>query len=417
MIYNNDNINNLPVAIIGGGPVGLSAASHLVSRNQPFILFESGEQVGTNFLDYGHVRLFSPWEYNIDPASKKLLIENGWNEPVPKRLPYASDIFYEYIKPLSEHPDLKPHIHLKSEVIAIGRNNKDKRKSTNRNKTPFILHVESSGKRESFLAKAVIDASGTWQQQNPIGAGGIYARGEKESSKHIFYGIPDVLNKHEERYIGKKTLVVGSGYSAVNTLINLSELKRKNPNTTIVWVLRKKEVSETFSTPKDKILGRYKLEENIEQLVSKGYIEVHTPFYINEVRQKNNKVNVLGKLGKEEQIITNVDEIISTTGSRPNFKFLREIRFDRDPAIECAPKLVDIINPQKGIVPPHGEERLRQPEEGFYIIGAKSFGRASTFFLTTGYEQARSVVSYLSEDITSSHQTKITLPSFWYENE
>src|SRR5699024_225469 len=173
-------------------------------------------------LDYGHVRLFSPWEYNIDPASKKLLIENGWNEPVPKRLPYASDIFYEYIKPLSEHPDLKTHIHLKSEVIAIGRNNKNKRKqtnknkktiiipekkthihlkseviaigrnnknkrkSTNRNKTPFILHVKSSGKRESFLAKAVIDASGTWQQQNPIGAGGIYARGEKESSKHIF---------------------------------------------------------------------------------------------------------------------------------------------------------------------------------------------------------------------------------------
>src|SRR5699024_12718935 len=81
-----------------------------------------------------------------------------------------------------------------------------------------------------------------------------------------------------------------------------------------------------------------------------------SPFYINEVRQKNNKVNVLGKLGKEEQIITNVDEIISTTGSRPNFKFLREIRFDRDPAIECAPKLVDIINPKKGIVPPHGEE-------------------------------------------------------------
>src|SRR5699024_12478039 len=90
----------------------------------------------------------------------------------------------------------------------------------------------------------------------------------------------------------------------------------------IVWVFRKKEVSETFSTPKDKMLGRYKLKKNIEQLVSKGYIEVHTPFYINEVRQKNNKVNVLVKLGIEEQIITNIDEIISTTGSRPNFKFL-----------------------------------------------------------------------------------------------
>src|SRR5699024_10918717 len=145
----------------------------------------------------------------------------------------------------------------------------------------FVL-VKSSRETNSFFDKSVINASGTWQKQKPIGAGGIYARGEKESSKHIFYGIPDVLNKHEERYIGKKTMVVGSGYSAVNTLINLSKLKRKNPNTTIVWVLRKKEVSETFSTPKDKILGRYKLEEKIEQLVSKGYIEVHTPFYINE---------------------------------------------------------------------------------------------------------------------------------------
>src|SRR5699024_6267033 len=153
-------------------------------------------------------------------------------------------------------------------------------------------------------------------------------------------------------------------------------------NTTRGWVLRKKEVSETCSTPKGKILGRYKLEEKIEQLGSKGYREVHRPVYINEVGQKNNKVNVLGKLGKGEQIMRNVDEIISTTGSRPDFKLVREIRFDRDPAIECAPKLVDSINPKKGIVPPHGEERLRQPEEGFYIIGAKSFGRASTFFLT-----------------------------------
>src|SRR5690625_7452590 len=95
----------------------------------------------------------------------------------------------------------KTTIKLKRKDIEIRIKNKEKRKSTNRNNTPFILHVESSGKRESFLAKAVIDASGTWQQQNPIGAGGIYARGEKESSKHIFYGIPDVLNKHEERYI------------------------------------------------------------------------------------------------------------------------------------------------------------------------------------------------------------------------
>lgn len=415
----NDTMNNLPVAIVGGGPVGLSAASHLVERKQSFLLFESGEQVGTNFLDYAHVPLFSPWEYNMDPVSKQLLKESGWQEPLLKGFPSAGDVLHEYIKPLSELAYFKPLIHLNSEVIAIGRENKDKSKSTDRNKTPFILHVNCSGEIKTFLAKAVIDASGTWQQQNPIGAGGIHAPGEKYASKHIFYGIPDILNKHKERYIGKRTIVVGSGHSAVNTLINLSQLKRKNTNTTIVWILRKQDVSDIFrtqkeSTEKNKMLGVSKLEKQIEALVNKGYIEVYTPFFINEIRQKNNVVEVRGKLEKDQQIITNVDEIISTTGSRPNFNFLSEIRFNSNPEVDCAPKLAKIINPEKGIVPAHGEELLRQPEEDFYIIGAKSFGRASTFFLTTGYEQARSVVSYLTGDIKSSQQIKITLPSLWY---
>lgn len=411
-----DNIDNLPIAIIGGGPIGLSAASNLVMRKQSFILFESGEQVGSSFLDYGHVRLFSPWENNIDPISKQLLIKSEWQEPVLKRLPYAGDVFHEYIKPLSELSYLKPYIHLNSRVIGVGRENKDKKKSTDRNRTPFILHVDNSGKIKTFLAKAVIDASGTWQQQNPIGAGGILAQGEKNASKHIFYGIPDVLNKHKERYIGKRTMVVGSGHSAVNTLINLSKLKRREMNTTIVWVLRKKDISDTFSTPKDKILGRYKLEEQIERLVTEGYVEVYTPFFINEVRQNNNVIDILGTLEKKQKIISDVDEIISTTGSRPNFEYLSEVRFDRNPTIECAPKLEKIISPRKGIVPPHGEELLRQPEKDFYILGAKSFGRASTFFLTTGYEQARSVTAYLTGDIKSSQQTEITLPAIWYEN-
>ena len=69
------NNHDLPVAIIGGGPVGLSAAAHLKKSNQPFILFELGNQIGANILKWGHVRLFSPWEYNIDKAAETLLRE------------------------------------------------------------------------------------------------------------------------------------------------------------------------------------------------------------------------------------------------------------------------------------------------------------------------------------------------------
>lgn len=413
---NQNNISSLPVAIIGGGPIGLAAAAHLVQRHQPFILFEAGNHVGTSFLDYGHVRLFSPWEYNLDPASKTFLLEAGWSEPVAKRLPYARDIVNEYLKPLSELPKFKPYIHLSSEVIAVGREDIDKRKSAKRNETPFVLHVKSNGKIEEFRARAIIDASGTWQQQNPIVSSGYHLSSELEASSQIFYGIPDVLKKDKERYLGKRTVVVGSGHSAINVLINLGKLKQEDPSTSIVWILRKQHVAEAFGTPKDKILGRFQLGESIQRLVNDGDVEVFTPFQIKDIKRSSHlSMDIIGVMDGNEKVIPQINEIISNTGSRPNFNFLREIRYSHDAAIECASRLAEIIYPKKGIVPPHGEEYLRQPEKDFYIIGAKSFGRASTFFLTTGYEQARSVVSYLTGDMDAAKEIEITLPAQWYE--
>ena len=52
--------NNLPVAVVGGGPIGLAAAAHLITRGLPVRLYESGATVAANIRDWGHVRLFSP---------------------------------------------------------------------------------------------------------------------------------------------------------------------------------------------------------------------------------------------------------------------------------------------------------------------------------------------------------------------
>ena len=73
-------MTELPVAIIGGGPVGLAAAAHLIERGERPILFEAGERVGANVLDWGHVRMFSPWEFNVDSASFRLLESAGWRD-------------------------------------------------------------------------------------------------------------------------------------------------------------------------------------------------------------------------------------------------------------------------------------------------------------------------------------------------
>ena len=64
----NQALESLPVAIIGGGPVGLAAAAHLVARGLPVKLYEAGSKVGANIRDWGHVRVFTPWRYCVDAA-------------------------------------------------------------------------------------------------------------------------------------------------------------------------------------------------------------------------------------------------------------------------------------------------------------------------------------------------------------
>jgi len=108
-----------------------------------------------------------------------------------------------------------------------------------------------------------------------------------------------------------------------------------------------------------------------------------------------------------------IDKIISNTGSRPDFNFLREIRFDSDAALESVPKLANLIDPNIhscGTVRPHGEAELRQKEKGFYIVGMKSYGRAPTFLMTTGYEQVRSIVAFMNGDFESAKRVELYLP-------
>ncbi|MCY9589888.1 hypothetical protein PC41400_16875 [Paenibacillus chitinolyticus] len=135
--------SELPIAIIGVGPIGLAAAAHLVNRKQKFILIEGGSQIAHNIREWGHVRLFSPWQYNIDKAAQTLLLNQGWNAPPPDVLPLGIEVVEQYLGPLAELPEIKPHIMLDSQVIAVSRENIDKMKSANREQSPFVLYIEN----------------------------------------------------------------------------------------------------------------------------------------------------------------------------------------------------------------------------------------------------------------------------------
>ena len=287
-------------------------------------------------------------------------------------------------------------------------------KNDKRKELQFSIKVIENGEFNIYQAKSVIDASGTWNSPNPVGSGGVFAIGEIENRAKIYYGIPDINETDMDKYANKTTLVVGAGHSAIGSILALNNLKEKFPNTKIHWILRKKQVSDVYGGQEaDKFKARGTLGIQIEKLVNSGAIEIHTPVYIHEIKKNNSELVIKGLQHKDSFILEGIDKIISNTGSRPDFNFLREIRFDSDAALESVPMLANLIDPNIhscGTVRPHGEAELRQKEKDFYIVGMKSYGRAPTFLMTTGYEQVRSIVAFMNGHFESAKRVELNLP-------
>lgn len=406
--------NNLPVAIIGAGPVGLAAAAHLAERGENFVLIESGTHVGQNVASWGHVRLFSPWQYNVDQAARRLLSKHGWNPPSPDTLPTGQELLEQYLQPLADLPEIKSRLVLNTKVVAIGRKDTDKMKSAMRDGQPFVIYAETNGAPQRFEARAVIDASGTWGHANSVNASGIWTKEEQALHEHIYYGIPDIQGKDRVRYTGKRTAVVGGGHSALNTLLDLANEQEANPETNITWIMRKHRVEEAYGGEEnDQLEARGELGSRIHQLVNSKRIQVVTPFKIHQLSRLDGKIEIIGEHNDKHGVLKGFDEIIVNTGSRPDFSFLRELRLSVDQATESVQTLAPLIDPNVhscGTVRPYGEKELRHAEKDFYIVGMKSYGRAPTFLMATGYEQARSVVAHLTGDIESAMKVELHLP-------
>lgn len=409
----NKNIKDLPVIIIGAGPIGLAAASQLAIRGQKFIIIETGSEIGHNIRKWKHVRLFSSWQYNIDKAAKELLNRHDWKEPNPEGLPLGKELLSDYLEPLAQLPEIEPYLSLNSKVVSVSRKGIDKMKTKDRENQPFVLYVENDKRTKRIEAKAVIDSTGTWGNPNPINSEGIWTEDERVLHEHIYYGIPNVKDTEGFKYKGKRVAVVGGGHSALNTLIDLAKLKDESPETELFWIMRKRKVEEAYGGEEnDQLEARGELGSLIHQLVNSGTIQVITPFYIQHISESEDGIKLTGE---REGILENIkiDEIIVNTGSRPDYSFLGELRLSIDQTTESVEALAPLIDPNVhscGTVRPHGEKELRHTEKDFYIVGMKSYGRAPTFLMATGYEQVRSIAAYITGDIESSLKVELSLP-------
>jgi hypothetical protein len=400
------------VAIIGAGPVGLAAAAHVLQRGlRPFVL-EAGE-VGHSVREWSHVRMFSPWSYNVDKAAEDLLREEGWNAPDPNHYPTGGELVERYLEPLATRTRLKDIVKTGTRVTSVTRVGFDKVKTVGRESAPFELRYRNGKGPETLRADAVIDASGTWSSPNPGGITGIEAIGEVAHASRIAYGMPDVLGHQRSRYANRIVAVVGAGHSAIGTILDLARLKQAEPGTEIIWLLRSDNPEKSFGGGvNDKLSARGELGRLFAELVQGGSVRVESGFRLTHITSADQKLRIgAGSACCGRHVVA--DELIVATGFRPDLSFLRELRVALDPALECPSMLATLIDPNIhscGTVRPHGARELAQPESGFYFAGMKSYGRAPTFLMMTGYEQVRSIVADIAGDKEAAERVELVLP-------
>jgi thioredoxin reductase len=400
-------VSDLPVVVIGAGPQGLAAAAHLLERGIEPLVVETGDGPAAAVTEWGHVRLFSEWPELVDSAGARLLESTGWTAPT-EGFPTGSQWVSSYLAPLAAA--LGEHVRYGVRVTGVGRRGRDRLVDAGRGEQPFTVHVtDASGAESRIDARAVIDASGTWAQPNPAGADGLPALGECAASAFVSYRIPNFADA--EQFAGEHTVVIGSGHSAATAIIELSRVAKRHSGTRITWVLRRGAVGNAFGGGEaDQLPARGALGTRAQRSVQAGIVDVVTGFRVEQIETTTSGAVLVAEDGRA---LAAANRVVVLTGFRPDLSFLSEMRLELDVALQAPVRIAAEVDPNFhscGSVQATGAKDLAQPEQDFYLIGAKSYGRAPTFLAMTGYEQVRSVVAELAGDHEAAARVELVLP-------
>ena len=406
--------NHHPVAVIGAGPVGLAAAAHLISRNIPVKVYEAGDTVAANVRDWAHVRLFSPWSLNADHAAKALL-------------------------------------HAARLAGAAWRHDADRRRSLRRVSAPAGRHAgnarrhRNQGHRQGDFAPghrqgrdalaARIGRSRSWSRTARCGwirrarssthpaRGKIQIRWARPASRPLAKprrpnssptAFPTCSEPDRAHYAGKRVLVVGGGHSAANVLIDLARLAETNGLMELTWAVRGENLTRVFGGgAADRLPARGKLGSDLKALSDGKRLKLVTGFAAERVCDADGAVIVSGWRGTQAVQLGPFDRIVVATGQRPDLDMTRNCVSTSTPGSNRPRLLGPAIDPNLhscGSVPPHGYKELSHPEPGYFAVGVKSYGRAPTFLMATGYEQVRSVAAYIAGDLQAANAVQLVLP-------
>jgi hypothetical protein len=365
------------IAIIGAGPVGLEAALHGVQHGHDVTVYERG-LVGEHVRQWGHIRLFSHFAFNRSDLGASKLREAGIDLPHDDDYLTGADYVARYLSPLAKRVLPEGTIREDCDVLRIGRHRllKSDMIGGPRETQPFRMLVAHHGVESVESADVVLDCSGTWRQANALGNGGIPAPGEREAADTIRYRLDDVLGSDRSRYEDRRVMLVGAGHSAVTALDHLLQLD----GTTVVWVRR-----ETGAEP-----------YTVHRIAAGDAprVEVRSGTVVDRV--DGGRITLDGPGGRETVA---VDAVLALVGYRPDRELYAELQVHECWAtmgpIKLAATLIGGGDADCLAQTSAGAETLRSPEPGFFVLGAKSYGKNVNFLIRVGLEQVREVFTLI----------------------
>jgi cation diffusion facilitator CzcD-associated flavoprotein CzcO len=392
------------VAVLGAGPIGLEAALYARSLNLPVTVYERG-RVGEHLRRWGHVRLFSPFGMNVTPLGRStLLAENSRRDfPADADCVTGREHVARYLEPLAQSAALRDCLRLGAQLVQVGRRGllKDDMK---RDGSPFrLLLRDAKGRETAEEADVVLDCTGTYGQHRWLGDGGIPAAGEARAEPQIAYDLADVLGDKKGDYAGRSVLVVGSGYSAATTVINLAALAEQNGSTWVVWLARGARSQPIKRVASDPLRERDRLALKANTLATRGEgnVEFHPQTAVEAIEWlgADKGFQVTARTGGKSKT-WEVDRVIANVGYTPDVGLYRELQVHECYAslgpMALAASLLKHAGGDCLSIPPQGPAVLRNPEPNFFILGAKSYGRNSNFLLRAGFEQVRDAFALIT---------------------
>ena len=381
------------LAILGAGPVGVEAALVASRLKLDFMWFEKG-QAGDHLAKWGHLQTHAPAKTMVSELGLEEIRKNSMEEfLVNLEEPATGKAFRDgYLSLLLETPLLSGKLEVGVEAIAAGRDNRLREDSRGPRDPigPFRLLVRGPNNQEQHvLADAVIDCTGVLATPRPMGKGGLPAPGESACKDRIAYLVEDITGADRKKFADRTVMVVGAGISAATAVNQLAEIAKEHEATWVVWLCRRPSTLPVRRIPQDPLKVRDAIAAAANHIACRpeGNLEFHASAWIDRLEfQGNDKpVKVYAIIGGKEQM-WEVDRILSLCGYQPSRLLNRELRMTWETSLDLPPTGLDSREQELNPGPP-------TEEPGWYVLGSKSYGRASGFEVRAGYRQVRQAMA------------------------